>query len=140
MNIKPNKVIFSAERSELTASENANRIEKAIDMLRRDGFYPMVGQGVYRYDNGERCSETSLLLSSDNIQGHQDQVNVAMSVALMFNQESILIVDSEDNAQLQYLDGRQVNLGRLTEVSEAEALSGGTGYSIFGGRYWICKR
>jgi hypothetical protein len=66
---------------------------------------------------------------------------VAMSVALMFNQESILLVDNEDNARLYFIDtDRTESLGKLTEVSESEALNSSAGYSVFGGRYWVCKR
>lgn len=117
MRTKSNKVLVSVYRSSLSNEVNHANHNKAIELLNREKVSFQVVNGVYK--NGH---ELTFLLASDSVQGHEHNLYVANSLALLFNQESILEVHNDDIAFLKYTNGVHKRLGVFQEVDQTNAL------------------
>lgn len=104
-----NKIIFSVFRDEFVDS-NEKSHRSTILALNGLGIETVEVLGVYK-----GSSEKSIMVTLNDY-----TLENVMSIAKLFNQESILI--SEGKTGLLFLDGSDVlDLGKLTEVSEIEA-------------------
>lgn len=105
-----NKIIFSVFRDEF-ADSNEKSHRSTILALNGLGIETTEVLGVYKGSSEKSIMVTLNDYTMDNV----------LTIAKLFNQESILI--SDNKAYLLYLEGETVSLGGLVEVSEIEAKS-----------------
>lgn len=116
---------ISAERFNLSKKENDRRTETLRKNLDNRGlsYDDVVGM----YDGVEEKSFRVWNFPEAE----------ALALASHYAQESILVVDNDDNATVIFSDGNHRELlGKLREVSEVEARKH-AGYSIIDGKYFI---
>lgn len=107
-----NKIIFSVFRDEF-ADSNEKSHRSTILALNGLGIETTEVLGVYK-----GSSEKSIMVALNDY-----TMDNVLTIAKLFNQESILISDNF-KASLIFLDGgNNIVLGQLTEVSEIEAKS-----------------
>lgn len=107
-----NKIIFSVFRDEF-ADSNEKSHRSTILALNSLGIETTEVLGVYK-----GSSEKSIMVALNDY-----TMDNVLTIAKLFNQESILISDNF-KASLIFLDGgNNIVLGQLTEVSEIEAKS-----------------
>jgi hypothetical protein len=107
--------IFSACRENCTKAENAKATLQVGQYLKKGlskSWKAAPVKGCYK-----GSIEDSFKV---NIEDDQD-LNLVIALASMFEQESVLIVDGSRIAWLSYAKGRDVRLGEFIAVSEAEA-------------------
>lgn len=131
MNISRQVVILSAEtKTESTESNNrrTNNLEACLGDL---NLAARRATGVY---NGTQ--ETSFVVLIND----QTDIDTLKDFAFKsFGQESILHVDSNQEAVLIFNDGKTEGLGRLEQVSK-EIATGRDNYTIMGDSYYVTNK
>lgn len=123
-------IIMSAELSTLSKEENAKRTKQLDHMLTVQGITHSKVLGMY---NGSQETSFMVLITSSDVR------DFVINLGKFFEQESILDRDSENNARLIFLDNSRppLNLGKLVQVSQAEAFSTGSyTYEPIKGQYY----
>lgn len=130
--IKTNKVIFSVYQSNRPLYANIDNHETLVVTLQERGVDYTEVSGMYK-----GVTESSIMLESSDHSKYLEFESLALAIARDFNQESILKVSNDDQAELHYLaDNRNESIGVLTEVDTLEGLEG---YSIINNRIFTVK-
>lgn len=128
MNIQPQTFIISAEREELTKEQNLFRTEQLKQMLIKNKIQYTVAQGCYK-------GQTEIAFVC--IAYYQEQAETIKLLAFThFKQESVLYIDSNGEASLDYATGYTQMLGGFRQVTESQALASDA-YSKVDGRYYL---
>ena len=131
MNIVRQVVILSAFQKNLDIAKN---VAHSTDLRAFLDNYDMTYKhaiGVYKGD-----SETSFVVIVEN----EEQINKLRTVAFkQYNQESILLQDSNQLARLEFSDGTTVELGKLVETTSQIAKQKDA-YTFVDGKYYITTR
>lgn len=111
--------MISAERPDQTPRENAQRSQLLGQILQAAGMRSAPTQGSY-----QGVPEHSYAVQTPSA-GSQQFVN---RVAQQFGKDSVMHIDTNQNATLHYGDGRQEWLGSMKQIpaSEAQTLPGWT--------------
>lgn len=111
---------------------NTGDIQKEVNIFNALGLNSKVLEGSYK---GQK--ETSHLIVFNSPNQLQDLINLAKT----YKQESILIRDSNNAAELFYLKtGVKVPLGHLKLVSKAYALQKDNyTHDLSNNTYWVCE-
>ena len=124
--------IISAERFTLTNGENQKRHQELLAQLKRDGFKTKVVEGVY-HDTKEKS--ILVLLESNFI---AVDLGYLKNYGSMFDQESILFVDSDRKAELHFpATNKAEKLGNFVAVTKGIAIQCNN-YTQDGQDYYIC--
>ena len=119
----------------ILALNTANQ-ETETQVLTAQDFQPTVLNGRYTHDNGEAIEETSYLVevSTDR------QLAELVAIAQEHKQESILVLDDQNNAKLLYMsDYRTLDLGVFTNCTKDEAeASEAYSFNPITNEYYIC--
>lgn len=108
-------ILLSAERSNLDSEVNQHNTNSMRYSLARLGLYFESVNGVYK-----GVSEDSFMVFGIQSKPMFDRI---VNLAALFNQESILVVDSDSSARLEYLEsGESVNIGTFTQVDSVLGL------------------
>ena len=138
MNKKDAFVIFSAFQSRLSHQDNMDNHKKVLRHLEGFGFKYKVVEGVYR---GE--SELSILVPVIN---QVFDLATVEQLAHIYNQQSILFVDSDRNAELKFMvkafdenldQVRSEKLGKFIATTKGIATQCNS-YTKDGNDYYIC--
>ena len=138
MNKKDAFVIFSAFQSRLSHQDNMDNHKKVLRHLEDFGFKYKVVEGVYR---GE--SELSILVPVIN---QVFDLATVEQLAHIYNQHSILFVDSDRNAELKFMvkaydenldQVRSEKLGKFIATTKGIATQC-ENYTKDGNNYYIC--
>ena len=125
-------VIISAERFTATKSENEKSHNELLAQLKRDGFKTKVVEGVY-HDTSEKS--IVVLLESNFI---AVDLGYLKNYGAMFDQESILFVDSERKAELIFPGlAKTEKLGNFISVTKGVAIQC-RNYTQDGNDFYIC--
>lgn len=120
-----NKLFMSAYLSTLDLNINKQRHEKLKELLNKLNITYNEGLGVYK-----GTQEESVLIP--NVINHE----IFARISKEFNQESILLVDKNNNAELHYNNGEKQLLGKLNqELIKPENID----YSLFNNIYYVIK-
>lgn len=95
---------------QLDEASNIKRHYALMNALREQGVPFQETHGAY-----EGIPERGLAFHGDH------HLPMIRRLADQFNQDSVLSVDREGNAKLRYRDGKEVELGRWTEISPQQA-------------------
>lgn len=107
MNTKKRVILMSAELSTLTSFENADRTESLRMLLTNKGYNITSVLGSYK---GKL--ERSFLIDAS-----EDIVKPLQGVAGYFGQESILVVNEDQKANLIYSNGKTEQIGTMSQVN-----------------------
>jgi len=118
-------IIFSAEQYKLDVNDNALNTLSVVSVLKDHNVKYTSVLGKYK-----GVGEISFKVDAK----HE---NLILELARLYNQHSILFVDSKDNAILQYLSGSIERIGRFREVSKCQAY-GLDAYSFINNKYFAC--
>ena len=138
MNKKDAFVIFSVFQSRLSHQDNMDNHKKVLRHLEDFGFKYKVVEGVYR---GE--SELSILVPVIN---QVFDLATVEQLAHIYNQHSILFVDSDRNAELKFMvkafdenldQVRSEKLGKFIATTKGVATQC-ENYTKDGNDYYIC--
>lgn len=130
MNISKQAVILSAEQASNRVEKNRQLTENLRNCLIDCNFNFKEAQGVYKND-----FEDSFVVIVKN----QADIDTLKDFAFKnFNQESILHVDSNQEAYLVYPD-KEERLGILEQVSKEVAESRDS-YTVLHGKYYVTNR
>ena len=138
MNKKDAFVIFSVFQSRLSHQDNMDNHKKVLRHLEDFGFKYKVVEGVYR---GE--SELSILVPVIN---QVFDLATVEQLAHIYNQHSILFVDSDRNAELKFMvkafdenldQVRSEKLGKFVATTKGIATQCNS-YTKDGNDYYIC--
>ena len=138
MNKKDAFVIFSVFQSRLSHQDNMDNHKKVLRHLEDFGFKYKVVEGVYR---GE--SELSILVPVIN---QVFDLATVEQLAHIYNQHSILFVDSDRNAELKFMvkaydenldQVRSEKLGKFIATTKGIATQCNS-YTKDGNDYYIC--
>ena len=138
MNKKDAFVIFSVFQSRLSKADNMDNHKKVLKHLENFGFKYKVVEGVYR---GE--SELSILVPVIN---QVFDLATVEQLAHIYNQHSILFVDSDRNAELKFMvkafdenldQVRSEKLGKFIGTTNGIATQC-ENYIKDGNNYYIC--
>ena len=138
MNKKDAFVIFSVFQSRLSHQDNMDNHKKVLRHLEDFGFKYKVVEGVYR---GE--SELSILVPVIN---QVFDLATVEQLAHIYNQHSILFVDSDRNAELKFMvktfdenldQVRSEKLGKFIATTKGIATQC-ENYTKDGNNYYIC--
>ena len=138
MNKKDAFVIFSVFQSRLSHQDNMDNHKKVLRHLENFGFKYKVVEGVYR---GE--SELSILVPVIN---QVFDLATVEQLAHIYNQHSILFVDSDRNAELKFMvkafdenldQVRSEKLGKFIATTKGIATQC-ENYTKDGNNYYIC--
>lgn len=118
--VKTNKVFVSAQSNRQPADRNESRHRHAVDVLRREGVAFQELDGCWQ---GAR--EKTLVLCATDVRSHEENMELAINLARLFDQEAVLEVTNDDQATLYTLTNGlwPQKVGRFVEVTEAEALA-----------------
>ena len=139
MNKKDAFVIFSVFQTRLSKDENLENHEKVLRHLKDFGLKFKVVEGVYR---GE--SELSILVPVIN---QVFDLSTVEQLAHIYNQHSILFVDSDRNAELKFMvkpfDASLNELPKSEKLGKFIATTKGVAtqcenYTKDGNDYYIC--
>lgn len=131
-------VFVSAFRATLPMAQNIYRTASLAAWLTRfSTLKPAIAMGHYQEDGQEFASvEQTLVLT------HQDSAAceyISLHAGQDYQQDSILVVDTETNAAWLYFSNGQVeSLGSFVQVSEAEAVASGI-YTFVNDKFYVCK-
>lgn len=115
--LKTNKVFFSVFQANESEWVNQANHEYVLATLYERGITFRVVKGVYK-----GVAELSILLESNDISKHIDNVSTAIELATMYKQESIMSVNHDDSAYLmQVKHGDAFPMGTFREATESEA-------------------
>ena len=124
-----NLIILSAEHSDNTWQNNSHTTENLstiLSLLKLD-YMPVYGQYKGKPEN------SFLVKVTDPI---SDTLHILEWLAFkVFNQESILIVDTQDKATLIFKDKHEESCGTWTEVTHP----GASDHTKIGQRYFIAQ-
>ena len=127
MNTHNLAIIFSAELSELDQASNNRRtflLHEIIDTI--TSKYNTI-EGVYK-----GTKEQSFIVT-----GNLKTINLIKSIAFeRFNQESVLLQDTNGRAYLEFQDGSTQELGRLKEVSKKVA-ENSEAYTVIDNKFFL---
>ena len=124
--------IISAERFTATLKENEKSHKALLSQLKRDGFKTKVVEGVY-HDTSEKS--ILVLLDSNFI---AIDLGYLKNYGAMFDQESILFVDSERKAELIFPGlAKTEKLGNFISVTKGVAIQC-RNYTQDGNDFYIC--
>ena len=138
MNKKDAFVIFSVFQSRLSHQDNMDNHKKVLRHLKDFGFNYKVVEGVYR---GE--SELSILVPVIN---QVFDLATVEQLAHIYNQHSILFVDSDRNAELKFMvkafdenldQVKTEKLGKFIATTKGIATQCNS-YTKDGNNYYIC--
>ena len=138
MNKKDAFVIFSVFQSRLSKADNMDNHKKVLKHLENFGFKYKVVEGVYR---GE--SELSILVPVIN---QVFDLATVEQLAHIYNQHSILFVDSDRNAELKFMvkafdenldQVKSEKLGKFIATTKGIATQC-ENYTKDGNNYYIC--
>jgi len=124
-------VIISVFRNNKPLFENIDNTAKAVTHLQSFGLKTKIVDGVYKGD-----SEKSILVPIIN---QNFDLSTVKQLASIYDQESILFVDSDRNAKLIFLKnslGNQ-NLGKFISVPKGIAIQV-ENYTFDGKDHYIC--
>lgn len=127
-------IIFSVDRADRSDSANYAARQAAENTLTSYGIPFALAEGCYR---GQR--EISYMIArvpGPYQPGHKRVLDVVAE--LTAGQESVMHVDYNGAAYLQYSDGRTLELGRLRTVSREEA-ERRDAYTKVGGLYYVTE-
>jgi len=139
MNKKDAFVIFSVFQTRLSKDENLENHKKVLNHLKTFGLRFKVVEGVYR---GE--SELSILVPVIN---QVFDLSTVEQLAHIYNQHSILFVDSDRNAELKFMvkpfDASLNELPKSEKLGKFIATTKGVAtqcenYTKDGNDYYIC--
>ena len=118
-NSTPLIVILSAERAELSASENQDRTTRLAGLLMDQYGYARVLEGCYK-----GVKETSFIVDIYTV----DKLGILKEIAFgVFGQESILILNTDSSPSLEFADGSSEHLkGKFQRVESVEGLDSWT--------------
>ena len=124
--------IISAERFTLTKGENQKRHQELLTQLKRDGFKTKVVEGVY---HGQTEKSILVLLESNFL---AVDLGYLKNYGMIFDQESILFVDSDRKAELHFpATNKAEKLGNFVAVTKGIAIQCDN-YTQDGQDYYIC--
>lgn len=124
-------IIFSATRGNNDRTQECNATLKARD------FNRSVLAGRYTYENGTAETETSFNVPMGSDACYDEILELAFGE---YKQESVLLLDADNNAVLLYNDGKKESIGVFTEVSQDEAWnSSAMSYDSSLDKWYICK-
>src|SRR5690606_29107474 len=126
--LPPQFVMVSAERAGLSPEENARRTEQLEQDLREAGFEPQRARGMYR-----GVPEASFLVPIADATELAEVLQIGLE---KYGQESVLVVDEERRARLEFLDDFPMELGRFNPVESVEGLEAFTEIPEGGGRFF----
>lgn len=130
MNISTNRIIFSVEQANKSREENQFNNAEARRTLENFGMTFIEIQGVYK-----GTSEVSFMVFHSNKYVEQ----TVKQIVKTYNQESILNIDSNNQAYLEFFNGeKNMELGRWNEVSKDYAEKQ-KAYSVIQGRYFLTE-
>lgn len=130
MNISNPFYIFSVERKELSAEENAGRTAFVHSYLQRAGLPHFVVNGRYR-----GCAEKAFLVFDSA--GWPDLRGYISNLARLYEQESFLYVDANGLASLHSSNNAPLGmLGRWQEIPADKAALLEAVTQSPDGRYW----
>lgn len=123
---------ISAERSELSTSQNSTRTEELRYALEALNLQYQEVSGVYQGDS----EDSFLVLTPGGTSG--ETWRELITLAKWFKQESILHVGSDRYGSLYYTDsGKWEGLGKFKELPKYQAAAR-TSYSIINNKYYDC--
>ncbi|MCI0561561.1 MAG: hypothetical protein MN733_23990 [Nitrososphaera sp.] len=105
-----NLVLLSAERSDLSDNQNAQRTQALLHTLIALGFDYQEAEGQYE-GWVEKPFAVRLYAPIED-----DLVKLKRIAFNVFLQDSILLVDTQDKASLLYNNGREQDLGNWVEI------------------------
>jgi hypothetical protein len=116
-------IIFSVFRTENSNMQNEVNLHKTKRLL-----------DYYNIDYTEvlGCYKGS---TEQSLRVPMAALGVIKAIAGKYNQESILLVDAENRVSLLFQNGETMDLGRLQEISEAEAFNS-EAWSLIGNKYY----
>src|SRR5690606_13645215 len=126
--LPPQFVMVSAERAGLSPEENARRTEQLEQDLREAGFEPQRARGMY-----QGVPEASFLVPIADATELAEVLQLGLE---KYEQESVLVVDEERRARLEFLDDFPMELGRFNPVESVEGLEAFTEIPEGGGRFF----
>lgn len=118
MIVKTNKVFVSAYSANKSVEANHENHRKAIQLLNDEGITFQIVHGFYK-----GSKELTLLLSSDNASDHKANLEAALGIGMLFNQESVLEVGNDNASILHNISGTADHIGVFSEVDSVEALA-----------------
>lgn len=128
------KIVFSID-TQNTMRPPVQR-QAVRELLSSFGIIFEEGSGAYVHNNGKRVTETNFVLYWTNPQVYK----AAKAIADLYEQESILLVDSDKRAHLKYLvaGANERYLGQWTEV-DFEVI-GDKPYTKIDGKYFVTMK
>ena len=128
MNISKQVVILSAENSTNTFEGNRQRTTTLEGMLEDIGLPFERATGVYK---GQREASFVVIVRDET------DIDILKGFAFNnFNQEAVLLQDSNQEAHLIFRNGSSERLGRLEQVSEEIAMSQDS-FTLLNDSYYI---
>lgn len=116
-------------------SLNTSTVRRDVNVLEFAGFEPKLFTGSYQHLDGTIVSESSYRVE---VRTESELVRLK-ELAASYNQESILVLDGDNNATLVYLERYlTIDLGVFTRCTEEEAVSQPNYSYDENGDYWIC--
>ena len=130
--VKTPFVIISAERFTLSNGENQKRHQDLLTQLKKDGFKTKVVEGVY---HGQTEKSILVLLDSKFL---SVDLGYMKNYGMIFDQESILFVDSDRKAELHFpATNKAEKLGNFVSVTKGIAIQCNN-YTQDGQDYYVC--
>ena len=135
MNISNNRIIFSLDT--VNKKQNSKDILNDLNMLKekkdlfndKESYLSFIVTELIGYYKNEE--ENSFMIESLNYSTHLNMLAIIKMVAKSFNQESILVVDGNNQGKLIFLNGgKSLSLGRLI-VKPRQELLYETSYSVY---------
>jgi len=122
-------IIFSADHIDCKENDLMNDI--AENFLTNSGLSFKKAVGHYTYDNGSSITEKTFIVDIPK--------NLELIIGIifkMFSQESVLVIDSGNNADLVYSTGGKLSLGAWTEVKD---IKNEKAYTLVNNKYYVAK-
>lgn len=134
--LKTNKVFVSVYLNNKSLEVNNQNHKKAQELLSKEGINFQVLTGIYKNNR-----ELTFLLQSTSVEQHENNLDTAHNLGLLFNQESFLEVSNDDTAVLHFLSGQdEVLKGTFREVTEKEAIANDNyTYEPIDNRYFVVR-
>ena len=121
------RIFISAELSTESISRNVKATRLLEKLLNLKGISYSPVQGSY-----QGATESSCM-----VEGGIKELDVVRQLARLFSQDSILIVDNENRAMLQYMHGahKTESIGTFKQVDTVDGLGA---YSVIDGKFYTC--
>ena len=126
------KIIMSVDRTECSTSVNAKHRSLFREFLNKSNLIYQLAKGVYLGD-----AEQSFVveLPADAI---QEKADALKTIAVLFKQESILIVEEFGPSFLEYLDGRDSAYIGTYQLISKELAQESENYTQIGDNFYTC--